>query len=175
MSDTRDNKEWLEGSYEHIYYPTIQGIETLLGDFPGYFFTGFESDIRYSSTYIGAVASNPETFARIEYLFKNMRQENPAGLNREESNVNVAYHVVHSFRPSPERILALPSLIDKAFSVRLITHLMQLWYADSTAAANAEWYKMQASNWKNSFDNLHAVYSKQTQCASAPAESKKIR
>lgn len=175
MSETRDNKDWLEGSYEHIYYPTVQGIETLLGDFAGYSFTGFESDIKgYSSTYIGALAGDPETFARIEHLFKCMKQEDLAGLNREESNVNVAYSVVHSFRPTPERILALPSLIEDNFSTRLFTHLMQLWYADSTEAASAEWYKTQASNWKNSFDNLHAVYSKQASCASAPAESKKL-
>lgn len=174
MSATRDNKDWLEGSYEHIYYPTIPGIEALFGGFPGYSFTGFESDIKgYSSTYIGAVASDPGAFARVEHLFRCMRQEAPAGLTGEESNVNVAYHVVHSFRPSPERILALPGLIGKAYSPRLITHLMQLWYADSTAASNAEWHKTQADNWKASFENLQDVYSKLTQYLNAQEESKK--
>ncbi|WP_373378319.1 class I SAM-dependent methyltransferase [Cupriavidus nantongensis] len=174
MSQTRDNKDWLEGSYEHIYYPTIRGIETLLGSFPGYTFTGFESDIKgYSSTYIGALASDPGTFARVEHLFRCMRQEVPAGLTDQESNVNVAYHVVHSFRPSPERILALPPLIEKTGSPRLLTHLMQLWYADCTAATNAEWYKTQAANWKASFDNLQDVHSKQTRYLQALEESKK--
>jgi len=175
MSSTRDNKNWLEGSYEHIYYPTVKGIETLLRNFADYSFAGFESDIKdYSSTYIGALTRHPGTFARIEHLFKCMKQEDLAGLNRDETKLNVAYNVVHSFRPTPERILALPSLIEDSFSTRLFTHLMQLWYADSTNAASAEWYKTQASNWKNSFDNLHAVYSKQAQCASAPVETKKL-
>jgi SAM-dependent methyltransferase len=174
MSQTRDNKDWLEGSYEHIYYPTIQGIEALLGALHGYSFTGFESDIKgYSSTYIGAVASDPGAFARVEHLFRCMRQEAPAGLTEQECNVNVAYHVVHSFRPSPERILALPALIEKTYSPRLITHLMQLWYADSTAATNAEWYKAQAANWKASFDNLQDVHSKQARYLNALEESKK--
>ncbi|WP_258874555.1 class I SAM-dependent methyltransferase [Cupriavidus taiwanensis] len=174
MSQTRDNKDWLEGSYEHIYYPTVRGIETLLGTFPGYSFTGFESDIKgYSSTYIGAVASDPGVFARVEHLFRCMRQDTPSGLNEQESNVNVAYQVVHSFRPSPERILALPPLIEKTCSPRLLTHLMQLWYADCTDAANAEWYKTQAANWKASFDNLQDVHSKQTRYLQALEESKK--
>ncbi|MFX5956575.1 hypothetical protein ABTF01_19485, partial [Acinetobacter baumannii] len=82
-------------------------------------------------------------------------------------------NVVHSFRPSPERILALPGLIGKVCSPRLITHLMQLWYADNTAATSAEWYKTQADNWKASFDNLQEVYSKLTQYLDAQEESKK--
>lgn len=160
ISDTRDNKDWLNASFEHIHYPTARGVSALLSSFAGYRSVGYESDIHgYSSTYVGALTSDPTTFERLEHLFECMRQANPDGLNEQELVLNLAYNVVHSFNVTPERVLGLPRLIEQCYSSALIQRLTQLWHADATAAANAAWYQSQAENWRSAFENLNLVYS----------------
>ncbi|RZL68532.1 MAG: class I SAM-dependent methyltransferase [Variovorax sp.] len=163
MSYTRDNKDWLKSSYEHVYYPTIRGMEALFKEFPDYRFTGFESDIAgYSSTYIGVAARDPQVFSRVDQLFKAMTQPSPAGLGEAETSINLAYNVVHSFNVTADRVLALPTLLKHAYSFNLGKRLTQLWYADRVVAdgagnamANAQWYEQQARNWEAEWHRLH--------------------
>lgn len=152
ISDHRDNKDWLEGSFEHIYYPTIQGIESLLLSLEGISYFGFESEIKgYSSTYIGAIARNTDNLARAKRLLSAMQQNTLDGLDETESNLNLAYNVIHSFQTTPERVLALPNLIQSEYSPNLIARLIQLWHLDSIAATNAKWHAEQARRWENSY------------------------
>jgi SAM-dependent methyltransferase len=155
ISETRDNHDWFNGSYEHIYYPTISGLEHLFSHFTDFSFTGFESDIKgYGSTYIGAATRDRQLFSKIEHAFKAMTQVDLQGLSDPEKVLNLGYNVVHSFRQTPERVLALPLLIDKAYSVALVTRLTQLWHSDSLNAVNAEWYEGQAKNWQAACEEL---------------------
>jgi hypothetical protein len=71
-------------------------------------------------------------------LFKTMKNESLEGLNLEERRLNLAYQVVHRFRPNAKRILALPDLLDIMASPPLLRHMTQLWYSDAVAAAGAE-------------------------------------
>lgn len=112
ISATRDNKHWYHGSYEHIFYPIISRLERLFGSFEGLQFHGFESDIKgFSSSYLGAASYDPEAFARSRTLFQAMHQSSLDGLDETGTGLNLAYHVVHSFRPTAERVLALPTLL----------------------------------------------------------------
>jgi Cyclopropane fatty acid synthase and related methyltransferases len=155
ISDTRDNGDWFNGSYEHIYYPTIPGLQCLFTKFDNLFVTGFESDIKgYGSTYIGVATRDRAVFAGVEHLVKAMTQADLQGLTDAEKALNLAYNVVHSFHPTPERVLALPLLMQKAYSVALVTRLTQLWYTDSVNAVNAEWYEGQAKNWQAAYEQL---------------------
>lgn len=139
VSDHRDNSEWFHSSYEHIYYPTRTGIDRLFAEFPAVRFVGFESDIKgYGSTYIGAGTSDPETFERLQRAFDAMMQPSLEGLDETETRLNLAYHVVHCFRPTPARIMALPSLLDGYATPNLIKRLTQLWWADSHANVEAQ-------------------------------------
>ncbi len=150
ISEVRDNKDWLHGSYEHIYYPTVQSVEALLSNTGDLFHLGFESEIEgYSSTYIGAVTRSAMTFSKLEHLFKIMRQNNLNDLNNDEIILNLSYNVIHSFQSTPERVLALPLLLQNAYSTSLINRLIQLWHSDCTAAESAQWHKTQARNWEN--------------------------
>jgi hypothetical protein len=51
-----------------------------------------------------------------------------------ERRLNLAYHLVHGFRPTPERILALPELLETASSPGLLKRLMELWSIDCASA-----------------------------------------
>lgn len=163
MSYTRDNKDWLESSYEHVYYPTVKGLEALFKEFPDHQFTGFESDIAgYSSTYIGVAARDPAVFARASQLLEAMTRPSPAGLSDEETCINLAYNVVHSFNVTADRILALPTLVKHAYSFNLVKRLTQLWHADRVVADNAggalesaKWHEQQAKNWQHEWNRLH--------------------
>ncbi|MEO9191677.1 MAG: glycosyltransferase [Acetobacteraceae bacterium] len=159
ISNRGDNAEWFNSSYEHIFYPTVPGLERLFGQFHGYHFTGFESEIaRFSSTYIGAASCDGQVFAEIERLFAAMTKPTLEGLDPEDRRLNLSYTVVHSFLPTAERILALPDLLERYHSRPLLTRLMQLWHGDSyarkTAEAQAAWWETQAANWKSAYDNL---------------------
>ncbi|MBU1357830.1 MAG: class I SAM-dependent methyltransferase [Gammaproteobacteria bacterium] len=166
LSDTRDNKDWLNASYEHVFYPTVRGLEELFKQFPDYRFMGFESEIAgYSSTYIGVAARHPEAFERVGTLFEAMVLASPLGLPAQEASINLAYNVVHSFNVTADRILALPALIERANSVNLTKRLAQLWHADRVAAenslnerANAVWYAQQAANWEAAWGELNRDY-----------------
>jgi len=159
ISDHGDNAEWFNSSYEHIFYPTVPSLERLFGQFEEFHFTGFESTIaHFSSTYIGAATRDHGVFAKIQRLFAAMTKPTLEGLNLDDRRLNLSYTVVHSFFPTPERILALPDLLERHGSRPLLTRLMQLWHGDwherKVAAAQAAWWETQAGNWKVARDNL---------------------
>jgi SAM-dependent methyltransferase len=135
ISDTRDNKDWYHGSYEHIFYPTVPGLERLFGSFKGLRFFGFESDIKgFSSSYIGMASFDAAVFDRVQRLLTAMYQPGLGGLGEKETRLNLAYHVVHSFRPNAERINALPTLLQVASAPNLVKRLTQLWHNDAVLA-----------------------------------------
>jgi SAM-dependent methyltransferase len=135
ISETRDNKDWYHSSYEHIFYPTVSGLERLFGSFAGLRFCGFESDIKgFSSSYIGAASLDAAAFVRVERLLTAMHQPGLGGLGETETRLNLAYHVVHSFRPNAERVYALPGLLQVASAPNLLKRLTQLWYNDAVLA-----------------------------------------
>lgn len=162
ISDRGDNGEWLNSSYEHIFYPTVPGLERLFSQFEGYHFIGIQSEIAcFSSTYIGAATRDGRVFAEIQRLFAAMTKPTLQGLDPEDRRLNLSYTVVHSFLPTAERILALPDLLERYHSRPLLTRLMQLWHGDSygrkTAEAQAAWSETEATNWKSAHDNLAQV------------------
>lgn len=171
VSEHRDNRDWFHSSYEHIHYPTLSGITRLFAGFPDMRFVGFESDIKgFGSTYIGAGARDREVFARLERLLQAMAQPSLEGLGTTEVQLNLAYHVVHCFRPTPARIAMLPTLLEVATTPNLLKRLTQLWYADSEVAAArrqedeqlataARWHEGQARAW----EQAHAALMKETE------------
>jgi SAM-dependent methyltransferase len=139
ISDVADNGNWLNGSYEHISYPTLRGLDALFGSFSETLHTGFETEIRgFSSSYIGIAAHDPGVFAVAEKLLHAMAQPNLAGLDLTGRRLHLAYHVVHGFRPTPERVLALPDLLEVENSPRLLKRLTQLWHNDCVAAHRSQ-------------------------------------
>jgi SAM-dependent methyltransferase len=149
ISETADNKDWFGGSYEHIYYPTVPGMSHLFDHLPGVHWAGFETDIKGCSvSYLGIATRDAETFARAERLLQAMAQDTLEGLALDERRLNLAYNVVHSFRPTPERVLALPDLLEAVATPHLLRRLTQLWHADAVQAANAAYHEQQAANWQ---------------------------
>jgi glycosyltransferase involved in cell wall biosynthesis/SAM-dependent methyltransferase len=149
ISETADNKDWFGGSYEHIHYPTVVGMRHLFDHLPGVHWAGFESDIKgFSASYLGIASRNERSFALAERLLLAMGQDTPEGLGLNERRLNLAYHVVHNFRPTPERVLALPDLLDVVATPHLLRRLTQLWHGDAVQAANAAYHEQQAANFQ---------------------------
>jgi glycosyltransferase involved in cell wall biosynthesis/SAM-dependent methyltransferase len=149
ISTRRDNSDWFNGSYEHIFYPTVRAIEALFATFPDVHFQGFETDIAgFSSSYIGIATRDPAGFAAAQRLLDVMIADDPQALSDDDARLNLAYTVVHNFRPTPARISRLPVLLERCFTPPLGTRLMQLWHVDALRAANADWYEMQARRWR---------------------------
>jgi len=158
ISDTADNKDWFGGSYEHIHYPTVSGMTHLLDHMDGVHWVGFESDIKgCSASFLGIATRDEAAFARAAHLLGAMAQDTPDGLGLQERRLNLAYHVVHSFRPTPARVLALPDLLDVVATPLLLRRLTQLWHGDAVQAANAAYYEQQATNWQNAWRDADAA------------------
>ena len=165
ISHHRDNSDWFQSSYEHIYYPTVSGLYRLFQSFAGVHYTGFETEIKgCGSTYIGVCTRDPAVFAQAKRLFQATAQPGLDGLNVVETRLNLAYHVVHCFRPTPERVLALPALLDVAATPNLLKRLTQLWYGDSVRATEREvyvraskLYEQDARNWQDAYHALAAA------------------
>ncbi|MCA8906665.1 MAG: glycosyltransferase [Rhodospirillaceae bacterium] len=162
ISAVHSNLDWYRGSFEHITYPTVRGMERLheelAGRFPGLRTMGFEAPIKgFSSTWIGAAAFDEAVAARCRALLSAMRD--PALPEDDETRaLNLAFHAVRSFEPTPERVLALPTLLEKVSAPMLFAHLSKLWYADAQGAAQAAYLGQQAENWKVSYDNLLKMF-----------------
>lgn len=135
ISDVSDNKDWLNGSYEHIYYPTERGLRALFDSFGDVLHAGFETQIRgFSASFIGIAALDTKTFEQAAHLLNAMKQHDLIDLDATERRLNVAYHLVHGFRPTPERVLAVPELLEVASSPGLLRRLSELWREDCTLA-----------------------------------------
>jgi len=172
MSDSVNNKDWLEGSYEHIAYPTVGGLAYLLNGLPRVLWRGFESQIEgFSASYIGLVALSPRTFERAAELLQAMcSDDEPAKLAIDARRLNIAYKLVHCFKARPEHVLALPDLLEVAHSQPLLRRLSQMWYADALKARNADYHQQQAENWRAAYDDLHKVTVALQEQAAAQAE-----
>jgi glycosyltransferase involved in cell wall biosynthesis/SAM-dependent methyltransferase len=153
ISETRDNSAWFGGSYEHIFYPTIAGIQALCSAFPGFRWRGFEVDVAgFASNYIGFATRDTAQFADIERLIAVMTSADPEHLSVDDAVLNLAFTVVHSFQPTPARVLRLPELLGRYSSINLLTRLTQLWHSDSVRAQSADWHEQQARNWRTAAD-----------------------
>lgn len=139
ISEISHNRDWYGGSYEHIYYPTAAGMTFLFDSLSGIRWEGFESSIRgFSASYLGFATRGAEAFERASRLFRAMKSKTLQGLDLEERRLNLAYNVVHSFQPTPERILALPDLFDVVATPPLLRRMSQLWHADAIVAATVQ-------------------------------------
>ncbi len=139
ISPTRSNADWYGSSFEHIFYPTECGLRSLFASFPGVYFTGTETAATgFSSTYIGLATRDPARFAELGDLLAAMTADDPTSLAEDDARLNLAYRVVHEFRPTPARIIRLPLLLERYYSPSLGKRLMQLWYGDASRAALAE-------------------------------------
>jgi len=137
MSDVGDNKDWINGSFEHIYYPTRKGLEHLFSKFDGLYHVGFETEIKgFGSSYVGLATRSSETFARGAKFFDAMAQAGLDNLDATERRLNLAYHLIHGFRPNPERILGLPELLRTECTPGLVKRLTELWAQDSAVAVS---------------------------------------
>jgi SAM-dependent methyltransferase len=131
ISKTRDNHDWLNGSYEHIWYPTEKALGQLGASFPGVTFAGFECFIEgYSSTYVGAAAASDGAVRTADALLDAMTTEKVDRLSPDGRCLNVAFNLVHCFRSTPGLIKSLPLLLERRCNPNLAKRLAARWAMD---------------------------------------------
>lgn len=73
ISTKHDNSTWFSSSLEHVYYPTISGINHLFSNVLKLPALGKEIYIdRYASTYIGVVTWDEQTLARVRPIWEEI-------------------------------------------------------------------------------------------------------
>jgi SAM-dependent methyltransferase len=137
LSEGNNNSKWFESSLEHIYYPTVPGIEHLFRKTLAAHLMGREVVIEgFASNYVG-IASRAAGFApKVERLFEVLWSDTLEGLSEEEKVVNLAFTALHRFDPTPERILALPALFRRVPDPNIFERMTQLWHADAVSLRN---------------------------------------
>jgi SAM-dependent methyltransferase len=159
ISATADSSIWFRTSMEHVYYPTVRGLEGLFQSLQSAQLVGLETIVRgFGPTFVGIASKSADSHGRAIELIDAMRQENIGELSEDAKVLNLAFSVVHQFAPTSEKIAALPLLLDRGVSGNVIKRLTQLWYADhvnafaleyecSKAKEQVTWLTQQVQNW----------------------------
>lgn len=169
LSPTNDNSIWFRSSLEHIYYPTLRGIEHLFNNVLQVPQFGLESTIAgFGSTYIGAAARNRSKLEKCRELLRVMSCESLSDVEPSGAALNLAYHVFHNFEANPDRVLALPTLLERAMTFNLVKRITQIWHGNianesriaydlKNCQSQCEWLNNQNSQHINAIEKLQAA------------------
>ena len=175
ISNVNDNKVWYNSSLEHVFYPTVKGLEYVFNEVFGTPLVGGEVYIHeYGSTYVGLIARDENVYKRLELLYASLFVTPVRDLQtKEASTFRFLFDVVH--RADTEQAYLLESLDQIFLSPAIITRLSMLWKRDvqlrnlyltqgKEQAIRLEeardYYASQAQNWQSIAEERNEVINK---------------
>lgn len=158
LSERHDNDIWFSSSLEHIYYPTIQGLNRIFAEVFGRPPIGGEVIIQqYGSVYTGMIAGDATTATGLGQLHARLFDGPVAGLNNEKEKVfRFFFDVIHAARTSPELVQLIDQVAPSDLSPALLARISFLWRRDAEvraalAASQAAmaFHEQQSRNWQS--------------------------
>jgi glycosyltransferase involved in cell wall biosynthesis/SAM-dependent methyltransferase len=136
ISATHDNSVWFRSSLEHIYYPTIEGLDHLFQDVFALPLIGCEVVIKnYASTFVGLATRNAEKHRHLAAWFPHLLDTPiPALESREERSFRLYFDLVHAAAPTQDNVSLLADLHVEQVTRPLLHRLAALWKTDLTRA-----------------------------------------
>ncbi len=131
MSATGSNDAWMQGSFEHIYYPSENAIRHIVETVLGCELVGAELAIRgYASTYIGLVCKDGVQSARMRELFERVMHLDLDRLSAAEREAATHLRLMHAAQSSEAAVLAIADLPAPETTRPLLSRIGQLWSFD---------------------------------------------
>lgn len=166
LSQSHDNGIWFRSSLEHIFYPTIDGLNYVFRDVFGHPPIGGEVNIEeYGSVYVGMVTNAREPTAGLSQLYARAFAGPVAGLDGEkERRFRFFFDVIHAARTSPDLVQLIEDVAPSDLSLALLTRIGFLWWRDTqvrstlagTEAAKA-FHEQQSSHWQSEAERTEAA------------------
>lgn len=141
ISATQDNGVWFRSSLEHIYYPTIEGLEHLFQDVFALPLLGREVVIKsYASTFVGLATRNAERHRHLADWFPRLLDTPiPELESREERSFRLYFDLIHAAAPTPDNVALLADLPMEQATGPLLHRLAELWKMDLARAESLQW------------------------------------
>ena len=131
MSSESSCAAWLQGSFEHIYYPTETSIRHVVEVELRQHLIGAELRIKdYASTYIGLVTKTATTAERIKGVFERLMIADFKGATLEESRASTHLHLLHAGQATDASVHSMRLLDPAEFTAPVIARIAQLWSFD---------------------------------------------
>jgi SAM-dependent methyltransferase len=156
ISEQYPNTVWFRSSLEHIYYPTVSGIEALFERVFGRWPAGQVTYIKdYGCTYVGMIAKEDATHLRLEQLFAYFFGSVPDELDpvpRELARFKFLFDVVYAadIERVDERVFA--AIPPESLTQADLRRVFALWRRDirGTAALQeaTSWLQEQRARWE---------------------------
>ena len=132
LSVDNDNTKWFSSSLEHVFYPTMEGLQRLFQavfDLP---LIGHEVIIQgYASTYIGLACKDPVVYQTLLELHQKYFLENIRDLKTStEKTCRFLHDVVHAAQITPEHLLLLPDIDQDVLLPHVRRRIMRFWQHD---------------------------------------------
>ncbi|MEJ7685866.1 MAG: glycosyltransferase [Variovorax sp.] len=132
ISPTGSNEAWMQGSFEHIYYPSENAIRHIVETVLGCKLVGAELAIRgYASTFIGLVSKDGVQSARMRELFERVMHFDLDRLSAPEREAATHLRLMHAAHASEATVLAIADLPEQEMTRPLLARIGQLWSFDS--------------------------------------------
>ncbi len=131
MSATGSNDAWMQGSFEHIYYPSENALRHIVETVLGCELVGAELAIRgYASTYIGLVSKDGAQSARMREVFERVMHLDLDRLSAAEREAATHLRLMHGAQASEAAVLAIADLPAHEITQPLLARIGQLWSFD---------------------------------------------
>ena len=131
MSSIHGNEAWMQGSFEHIYYPTESSIRFIVEAELGCQLIGSELVIRdYGSTYVGFASRNAVTAARLREIFERAMSMDFERGGAREIAAATQLHLLHAAQSVDASVNALAKLPTDVLNPALLARVGQLWSFD---------------------------------------------
>lgn len=131
MSSSHGNAAWMQGSFEHIFYPTEASIRYLVETALGCHLIGAQVVIRdYGSTYVGLVSRSAARSAILGGLFQRVMTADFEHGSPEELMAATQLHLLHAAQSTEASVKSLARMPVDAVSSGMLARIGQLWSFD---------------------------------------------
>lgn len=128
ISEIHPNDVWYKSSLEHVYYPTIKGLENLFTEQLKLPFVGAEVNISgFGSTYIGLVAYEEKTLKKYHDAWLRIVTPENEGKNNLERRAKVLLYSIHAVAPFEQSVASLEYLTPEDITPSMLARIGYQW------------------------------------------------
>ncbi len=153
---------WFTSSFEHIAYPTEQGLRCLFTEVAGLHLIGEAVEVEgFGSEFIGLATRDSKRAQQVAKLWEHLRRAPSIALNDREKAFRFMLECVYLAHRNPEILSLLPSAIAFHHESGVLARLGHLWSIDNERARHVgaviearDWHADQVKRWQAEWSYL---------------------
>ncbi|HCP78474.1 MAG: hypothetical protein CML16_14145 [Pusillimonas sp.] len=150
ISENFSNEVWFNTSLEHIYYPTVEGLQNLFRNELRIALVGGELIIRdYAAVFIGIASRDQATLENIKATYERIVHAKPRDLSEEQRRVQILLKVIHGAETNGELLEYIHEIFPPPKDIKFLSRCIDLWKADVWRLQDAQEHIKQLEEAKN--------------------------